>query len=442
MKLNLASIFYPSISRLTLAFFCSVKGNVALMFALVFPVLILAGGFTIDYSNAARVKGQLASAADTAALSATSRQAVIEYSQLGDHGQSKARAYFNSQVQLIKNVSVSALTVTVSQVNGALVAQVDCTGTVTNAFARIFGMARTNVHCHAVSSTRVPSYIDFYLLLDNSPSMGVAATPADLATMVGATPDQCGFACHEKNPDGSDNMNDYYHLAKARNVQTKIDTLRAATQQLTQTAALPAYNIFGNQYRMGVYTFSNAFQTISGLTSNLSGVGAAAAAIDLAYADTTSATPFTQTSFDTALAQMNTQMTNPGNGWSAAQPKKFLFFVTDGVEDEVSAPYGKIANVSNYRIIDLINSGHCDTIKARNIDIAVLYTVYQNLPTNAFYNTYVAPINAQTGPNQIIDSLKACASPNFFFSVTPTQGIPQAMDAMFKAAVLSSTLTQ
>ena len=55
----------------------------------------------------------------------------------------------------------------------------------------------------------MPLYIDFYLLLDNSPSMGVGATPADVTTMVNNTSDSCAFACHDFN-----DSNNYYNLAK------------------------------------------------------------------------------------------------------------------------------------------------------------------------------------------------------------------------------------
>ena len=43
-----------------------------------------------------------------------------------------------------------------------------------------------------------------------------------------------------------------------------------------------------------------------------------------------------------------------------------------------------------------INPALCTTIKDRDIKIAVLYTTYLALPTNAWYNTWIAPFN--TGP--------------------------------------------
>ena len=48
-------------------------------------------------------------------------------------------------------------------------------------------MSSMTVTGSSTSTTNMPQYIDFYLLLDNSPSMGVGATPADVTTMVNHT---------------------------------------------------------------------------------------------------------------------------------------------------------------------------------------------------------------------------------------------------------------
>jgi len=58
------------------------------------------------------------------------------------------------------------------------------------------------------------------------------------------------------------------------------------------------------------------------------------------------------------------------------------------------------------------------------------------LPTNAYYNAHIAPIS-----NTIQSNLQQCASPGFFWSVSPSQGIADAMNAMFQAAIAKSRLT-
>jgi hypothetical protein len=232
---------------------------------------------------------------------------------------------------------------------------------------------------------------------------------------------------------------------------------------------------------MAIYTFSDTFQTVAPLSSNMSTVSSNAGAIDLAYAywDQRDA----QTSYDTALQYINGIMPNSGNGSSLSVPEEFLFLVTDGVEDapvkgcsgsgdpaDPPASYLPLNNQQNIantlagnvssscRLIDMIKSGPgtmCDTIKSppRNIKIAILYTPYQPVTSNAFYNSWVAasPLNNNNpvNPNDSTDpasngigiALKACATPGFYFQVTPTQGISAAMQAMFQAAVNSVLLT-
>ena len=110
-------------------------------------------------------------------------------------------------------------------------------------------------------------------------------------------------------------------------------------------------------------------------------------------------------------------------------------------------------NVNSGRLIDLIKSSACTTIKNRNIKIAVLYTPYLPVTNNAFYNTWVAasPLNnnnlvSSTDPtdpqnNGVGQALKACASPGFYYQVTPTTGISDAMQLLFQKAVNSVQLT-
>ena len=60
----------------------------------------------------------------------------------------------------------------------------------------------------------------------------------------------------------------------------------------------------------------------------------------------------------------------------------------------------------------------------------MLYTTYLPLPTNAWYNTWIAPFSAEIGPK-----MQACASPGLYFEVSPTQGISEAMNALFQKVV-------
>ena len=67
----------------------------------------------------------------------------------------------------------------------------------------------------------------------------------------------------------------------------------------------------------------------------------------------------------------------------------------------------------------------------------MLYTTYLPLPTNPWYNTWISPFVNNIGPQ-----MQACASPGFYFEVTPTDGISDAMNALFEKAISTARLTQ
>ena len=92
-----------------------------------------------------------------------------------------------------------------------------------------------------------------------------------------------------------------------------------------------------------------------------------------------------------------------------------------------------------------LNPALCTTIKNRGIKIAVLYTTYLALPTNAWYNTWLAPFNAGPyGPSpnsEIAQNMQSCASSGLYFEVSPTQGIPEAMNALFRKAIADARIS-
>ena len=85
----------------------------------------------------------------------------------------------------------------------------------------------------------------------------------------------------------------------------------------------------------------------------------------------------------------------------------------------------------------------------RGIRIAVLYTTYLPLPTNAWYNSWIAPFNlgpyppdkAQSYNSEIAIDMQNCASPGYYFEVSPTQGISAAMNALFQKAIAEAHIT-
>jgi len=428
------------------------RGGVAPMFALALIPLVGTVGAAIDYSMASKVRSQLLAAADSASVGSVSKSSAAlaaAATMTADGpiaaGATDATNIFNAQISTQSGFTLKTLTATVTKSGSTVTSSIDFTAEVPTHIMGLFGFKNLTVKGNSTAANGLPIFIDFYLVLDNTPSMGVAATPADVTTMVNNTPDKCAFACHDLS-----NPNDYYHLAKQLGVTMRIDVLRSATQQLMDTARTTA--VFSNQFRMAIYTFGASAQnkgltTNQATTTNLSTAKSAATASDLMTVPYQNYADDTDTDFGDVLTDANTTITTPGNGVSAASPQKYMFFVSDGVGDRVNGSPGCSQPVTNgsdpqtgmnyVRCQEPLNTSFCTTIKNRGIKIAVLYTTYLPLPTNPWYNTWIAPFSSQISQN-----MQSCASPGLYFEVSPTQGIADAMKALFQKAVAEAHITR
>lgn len=439
--------------KLTLSFRAAQHGNVAIMFAFSLMPIMAAVGASVDFSVFNRVRTQLQAAADAAAVGSVAKAspamaAVASMPSDGTitAGVTDALNIFNAQLTGKTGFTSVNPNVSVVKTGTSLISTVTYSATVPTVFMGLFGKSTLSATGSSTASNTMPMFADFYLLLDNTPSMGVGATPADINTMVNNTPDQCAFACH----DTSTYPNDYYSKAKSLGVTMRIDVLRTATQQLMDTAR--ATENYSNQFRMAIYTFGSSaknqgLSTIQNLTSNLSTAKSAAAAIDLMTVPYQNYASDTDTDFNRVLGDINKTITSPGTGMTASSPQKFLFFVSDGVADRTTAngPCSRpttngqdpMTGTNYVRCQEPLDPSLCATIKTRGVKIAVLYTTYLPLPTNSWYNTWIAPFAGQISTN-----MKQCASPDLYFEVSPSQGISDAMKALFKKAVAQAHLTR
>ena len=422
------------------------SGNVTLAFALLLVPIFYVSGLGFDYMHAADQQAKLNALADAAALAAVTpaMMAATDATSIA-----AAKNTFNSQATLMQGLVYNPstnLTVTVSDQGVKRTVTVSYTATSQTTFGGLVGASTIPLSGTAQSVTQIPPNVDFYLLLDNSPSMAIAATTSDISTMVANTKPQggCAFACHEsnpqadnlqnKNPQGqTDNTIDNYQLARNLGVTLRIDKLAQATQNL-MTTAQKTMSSTNATYRTGIYTFNNSFTTVQALTSNLSTAQTAAGGISVLevyknnWVTSSSDNGDEDTDFDNAMSNMNGIMPNPGSGVSGDSSQEVLFLVTDGVED---------ANVNGSRQQSVVDTSWCSIVKNRGIRIAVIYTTYLPLPTNSWYNSYIKPFQSEIGP-----TLQTCASPGLYFEVNTDQDISDAMSALFVQALQSAYLSK
>jgi hypothetical protein len=424
------------------------SGNIAVIFTLAAVPVISAVGCAVDMSRANALRSKLQAAADAATVGSVSRTApgfIAAGSMTGSGsiqvGVDDALKLFTGNMDGVSGYTLNSATPTMNKNGSVITSQLQFSANLPTTFMSVVGKSRMTVTGQSTATATMPLYIDFYLLLDNSPSMGVGATPADVATMVANTSDKCAFACHDK-----DDPKNYYKLAKQLGVTTRIDVLRSATEQLMDTAKVT--QTYSNQFRMAIYDFGAAassanLRALFSLSSNLSGAKAAAGNIDLMTVNGQNENKDQDTNYTDIFPAMNSTISAPGSGTSSS-PLKYLFFVSDGVADEDNSACLKPVT-SGSRCQSPINPALCTTIKNRGIKIAVLYTTYLALPTNDWYNKWIAPFNVGPyGPSpnsEIAQNMKSCASPDLFFEVSPTQGIPEAMNALFRKAVADARIS-
>jgi Flp pilus assembly protein TadG len=414
------------------------------IFALsIIPVVFLTG-MAMDFAAATQKRARLNAAADAAALAAVTPAML---SKTASKAKTAAKNIFDAAASGMTNLNYTDPTITVTTSGLSRTVTVSYTASSVNAFPSVLGKTTWPISGSSTAMSSTAPNINFYLLLDNSPSMNIAATTDGINTMVANTSAQggCAFACHESNPSadglGNPHGEDNYTLAANLGVTTRIQNMASATQSLANTAQVTeAAN--NSTYEMAIYTFNGSgTNKIQALTSNLTTAATAASGIDVLevydnnWLTSSNDNNDTDTDFNTAMSNINTTMVTPGTGASNSTPQEVLFLVSDGVDDKISASCSQA--LSGTRCQQPFDTTWCTTVKNRGIRIAVLYTEYLPLPTNDWYNTWISPFQTKIATN-----MQSCASTGLYFAITTDGDITAAMQALFQQAVSSARLTQ
>ena len=254
----------------------------------------------MDFTSAAQKRIRLNAAADAAALAAVTPAMML---QSNSAALTAATNMFNAMAANIGAATVNPPTITHEQRragphrHGQLHGHVD-----EHVSQRLFVCDQaSHTTWPLAGSATATSYsapnINFYLLLDNSPSMDIAATSAGITTMVNNTSQQggCALACHETNPAAADVAGNptggrQLHAGQNLGVVTRIELMAQATSALMTTAA--DTEVANNAtYQMAIYTFNyNGLNTVyapSNLpSSNLTAAGTAASTASTCWRST------------------------------------------------------------------------------------------------------------------------------------------------------------
>jgi hypothetical protein len=369
---------------------------------------------------------------------------------------------------------------------GALAAVVALAGCSTG----IFGRSRP-------AGVTAPN-VDFYLMLDTSPSMEIAATSSGMASLKAATQASehgCALGCHQSFPytlpvfrtSSGDEITctvsgtyadstsfdagssfpilgrDNYDLSRCLGVTLRIEQVRDAVQNLVTTAAQTEESDNAT-YRVALFETdanqANAandldLYALQPLTSDLSPGGSA-------YASAGKITALEMynnnhlldgdsngdmdTYLDADISSMNGLMPAPGNGSNhpGDKPREVLFIVTDGLNDETPR--------RTYSPMDW-SGANCAAVKKRGVRVAVLYTTYVPMNDDPWYRSQVAPAlptglppdlppSTPVGSDPMALAAQQCASPGLYGQVSTDGDVSAAMQTLFRRAVQTVRLSR
>jgi len=336
----------------------------------------------------------------------------------------------------------------------------------------------------------------------------------------------CALACHYSTTTSpvTGYSEDYYGLARSENVKLRLDVLFSATEQVIED--MESSEPVSGQLSVGVYQFNTDVFPI--VNASLGGSGALPEATDnLSQAltlvekddwqtnpgetvipqlinttnggayiapNSTTASIGGDTNFPLSLQDLeagnavptssngNKQpLTATGSGTTAAAPQKFIFIVTDGLEDDspnngsssTQNVMGEMTSITE-EAKGKNGNGVCSTLKnTLGYTVYVLYVDYNPVADFSYYglpgggggtrvpnaytaedypayssvaNTSVQDLTAVEGTNgptfttaPIAQALQACASTtsDFYEANSPTQ-IQMALTSMLKSALAST----
>ena len=389
------------------------------------PIIFLLG-MTLDFTQALRKKEQLDAAADAAAIAAV-RPAMLMQSDTV--AQNTANAIFMSVANNLPGLATTPTpTITVTDVGLQRTVSVSYNAASLNNFPKVLlNTVSWPISGSATSQAASAPNMNWYLLMDNSPSMAIGATLTDINNLIAATAPRNSkhrprriAALPVTKPTSSHDGGTVDNLTIARNnrVTLRIDLVTDAVNQLLNTwSNCPQSGISGGvmqcmsalnntTYKAALYTFDTGLNTLATLTTpTTAGTKVSNIALMTVLYQNCVFSASCNTDYGTdiagALTSVNSVMPNPGLGSNAAgdTPQEVVFLVTDGVEDKIVSACPNASLASNNRCQQPLDTTMCTTIKNRGIKIAILYTEYlqlinlgpsQNI-TDSWYMSWIDP---------------------------------------------------
>lgn len=432
-------------------------GNFSVITALILLPLMAAIGCSVDISNALRQRETLRQAANAAMLDALSEPALRDlYSgetitdlQLKALAARAERNFFAMVPDEVERETGVRADVAVTLKDARITATIRFSGEMRTDFMSMVGVKTVPIDDMIQSYANLSRFTDVHILVDNSPSMTLAANDAERLKLValirgyekgmkrGFEQTDCAFACHDTNMR-SDQAKNYFAIARMAGIKLRFDTLQNALLDMLDAAG--ERSDLTRQFLFNLYDLGDSMATWRSYSAvnrlrDESDIETVKMAVRMQQP---MSTPFEDynskagSSLESALEEVQTNIPRAGNGSTSASRLQLLIFLTDGVSNSLRtatckggqrwAPLGQCIGPLQTKV--------CDQMKQRGIRIAIIDTTYLPIPTSPYFMRRVDPFLAQVRPN-----LEACASPGLFRTVDYGQSVDEALKSLFRQSL-------
>ena len=438
--------------------------NVSIIFAFSLIPMIGLVGLGVDYGVALSAKAKFDNAADAAAIAAVATVKAYVAANPQDPtlrsdavkaGLDRAKRAFATNVGTVPFATTPTPQITLAPDPvhfQTFTATVSYTASTNNNFGQLFNVKSNAISGFASAAVDIPSYLDFYIMLDVSGSMGLP-TSSDGQAKLAANNGGCLFACHFQG-----NANGYKFAHGRDSIKLRVDSVDSAVYQLIQTAKQT--QTLQNQYRIGLYPFivdavqaaplssdyHQALQLVTDksksptdpaffypLGDNYLDSGVANQHIDIDGTSIGSG----GTHFENIFPDLYKHRSGIGNGATPATPKAFIFLVTDGMDNSQTQSNGNWSNTQglspNSQPQEPKNMlSYCQYAQSLGYYVSILYIPYITLNDSESQSIQA---NSVSSNSKLYNDLKQCASAGFMFQANSDADITNAMQAMFSQAI-------
>jgi hypothetical protein len=275
-------------------------------------------------------------------------------------------------------------------------------------------------------------YTDIYLMIDQSASMQIGASSADITKLRNKT--GCAFACHDNNDAYAVagqpyNKGDSFDWAQANGITLKFKLVNDGIQNFM--SFLKTQDPSGQYIRVKLYSFDDTLHTLSSLTNNFDLISANLPTPQFVLDELVSSTHFNE-----LVPLVQSAVGSSGDGSTQAKSKKIFMLASDGIQD----PTRRWATDQPWLQVQVapFDFTFCTQLQAKGVQVGILDTGYVPMPWDWGYMATVGAsslISGHSGTRQqdIAPLMKACAG-DIYVDGSNGGNIGTAFQQMFTTA--------